>query len=144
MQILLCLATLYTNSKSSRLVFQVVLSRQLAFENLLISASENASSRMLHRWGEHKTSYAHTYVRTYIYIQNNSNSARDPTRAFHVDYSSYVSYAYCIYALVGGAISIRDPYICAISRVRANKSPAVFHRPIVCAVKTKLQASKLA
>ena len=30
--------------------------------------------------------------------------------------TSYVLYAYlyCVYALVGGAISIRDPYICAI------------------------------
>ena len=34
----------------------------------------------------------------------------DPTNA----------YLYCVYALVGGAISIRDPYICAISRVCAN------------------------
>ena len=32
------------------------------------------------------------------------------------DYS-YVLYAYlyCVYVLVGGAISIRDPFICAIS-----------------------------
>ena len=30
--------------------------------------------------------------------------------------TSYVLYAYlyCVYALVGGAISIRDPYICAV------------------------------
>ena len=30
--------------------------------------------------------------------------------------TSYVLYAYlyCIYVLVGGAISIRDPYICAV------------------------------
>ena len=41
-----------------------------------------------------------------------------------------------IYALVGGAISIRDPYICAVSRVCANESHAVFHGPVVCAVKT--------
>ena len=34
------------------------------------------------------------------------------------------------YAIVGGAISIRDPYICA------DESHAVFHRPVVCAVKT--------
>ena len=51
---------------------------------------------------------------------------------------SYVLYAYlyCVYALVGGAISIRDPYICAILRVCANGSHAVFHGPVVYAVKT--------
>ena len=44
--------------------------------------------------------------------------------------TSYVLYAYlyCIYALVGGEISIHDLYICAISRVCANESHAVFHR----------------
>ena len=52
--------------------------------------------------------------------------------------SSYVlnAYLYCVYALVGGAISIRDPYICAVSLVCANESHAVFHGPVVCAVKT--------
>ena len=56
----------------------------------------------------------------------------------HSTCTSYVlnAYLYCIYALVGGAISIRDPYICAISRVCAKESHAVFHRPVVCAVKT--------
>ena len=51
-----------------------------------------------------------------------------------IDYS-YVLNAYlnCVYALVGGVISIRDPYICAVSR---KESHAVFHRPVVCAVKT--------
>ena len=45
-------------------------------------------------------------------------------------------YIYCVYALAGGAIiSIPDPYICAVSRVCANESHAVFHRPVVCAVK---------
>ena len=45
---------------------------------------------------------------------------------------SYVlnAYLYCVYALVGGAISIRDPYVCA------NESHAVFHGLVVCAVKT--------
>ena len=47
-----------------------------------------------------------------------------------------VYYLYCVYALVGGVISIRDPYICAVSRVCANESHAVFHGPVVCAVKT--------
>ena len=34
----------------------------------------------------------------------------------HSTCTNYVLYAYlyCIYALVGGAISIRDPYICAV------------------------------
>ena len=53
-------------------------------------------------------------------------------------YTSYVlnAYLYCLYTLVGAAISIRDPYICAVSRVCANESHAVFHEPVVCAVKT--------
>ena len=57
-------------------------------------------------------------------------TACNPTRAI-VTYA----YLYCVYALVGGAISIRDPYICAISRVCANESHAVFHKPIVCTLK---------
>ena len=34
----------------------------------------------------------------------------------HYTYTSYVlcAYLYCVYVLVGGAISIRDPYICAV------------------------------
>ena len=50
----------------------------------------------------------------------------------HSTCTSYVLYVYlyCVYVLVGGAISIRDPYICA------NESHTVFHRPISCAVKT--------
>ena len=56
----------------------------------------------------------------------------------HSTSTGYVlnAYLYCVYALVGGAISIRDPYICAVSRVCAKESHAVFHRPVVCAVKT--------
>ena len=56
----------------------------------------------------------------------------------HSTCTSYVlnAYLYCVYALVGGAISTRDPYICAVSRVCAKESHAVFHRPVVCAVKT--------
>ena len=55
----------------------------------------------------------------------------------HVHYSYVLyTYLYCVYELVGKAISIRDPYICAVSRVCANKSHAVFHSPVVCAVKT--------
>ena len=56
----------------------------------------------------------------------------------HSTCTSYVlnAYLYCIYALAGGAISFRDPYICAVSRVCAKESHAVFHRPVVCAVKT--------
>ena len=52
--------------------------------------------------------------------------------------ASYVlnAYLYCVNALVGGAISIRDPYICAVTRVCANESDAVSHWPVVCAVKT--------
>ena len=38
----------------------------------------------------------------------------EPTHALHVHYSYVLcAYLYCVYALVGGAISIRDPYICA-------------------------------
>ena len=55
----------------------------------------------------------------------------------HSTCTSYVlnAYLYCVYALVGVAISIRDPYICAVSRVCAKESHAVFHRPVVCATK---------
>ena len=56
----------------------------------------------------------------------------------HSTCTSYVlnAYLYCVYALVGGVISIRDPYICAVSRVCAKESHAVFHRPVFCTVKT--------
>ena len=56
----------------------------------------------------------------------------------HSTCTSYAlnAYLYCVYVLVGGAISICDPYICAVSRVCAKESHAVFHRPVVCAVKT--------
>ena len=42
----------------------------------------------------------------------------------HSTCTSYVlnAYLYCVYALVSGAISIRDPYICAVSRVCAVKT----------------------
>ena len=40
------------------------------------------------------------------------NSGCEPTRAI-VMYYNY-AYLYCVYALVGGAISIRDLYICAV------------------------------
>ena len=60
------------------------------------------------------------------------------THAWPHTCTSYVleAYLYCVYALVGEAISIRDPYICAVSRVCANESHAVSHGPVVCAVKT--------
>ena len=67
------------------------------------------------------------------------NSACEGSSPYvHSTCTSYVlcAYLYCVYALVGGAISIRDPYICAFSQVCAKESHAVFHRPIVCAVKT--------
>ena len=67
------------------------------------------------------------YTRPYTYIR------RQPYTC-----TNYVLYAYlyCIYPLVDGAISIRDPYIRAILRVCANESHGVFHKPVVCAVKT--------
>ena len=57
----------------------------------------------------------------------------DPTKA----------YLYCVYALLGGAIIIRDlynNYLCHFKSLceRLNESHAVFHRPVVCAVKTEL------
>ena len=59
--------------------------------------------------------------------------ARDPTRALVMYWRTNL---YCVYVLVGGVISIRDPYICAVSRACANESHAIFHGPVVCAVKT--------
>ena len=47
-----------------------------------------------------------------------------------VEKGSLNAHLYCVYALVGGAISIRDTYICAVSRVCANESHAVFHGPL--------------
>ena len=69
-----------------------------------------------------------SYTRPYTHIRQ------------RISNTSYVLYAYlyCVYALVGGAISICGPYICAVSRICANESHAVFHRPVVCAVKTQL------
>ena len=67
------------------------------------------------------------YTRPYTYIRQQSHTC--------TSYVLYV-YLYCVNALVGGAISIRDLYIHAVSRVCANGSHAVFHRPVVCAVKT--------
>ena len=52
-----------------------------------------------------------TYMHPYVYIQIYSNCAYELTRAI-VMY--YMPILYCVYALVGGAISIRDPYICAV------------------------------
>ena len=71
----------------------------------------------------------------YLVILNIRQSAT-ATHAWPHTCTSYVLnvYLYCVYALVGGAISIRDPYICAVSRVCANESHAVFHGPVVCAV----------
>ena len=62
--------------------------------------------------------------------------ARDPTRALVIILNAILNEFILRIALVGGAISIRDPYICAVSRVCANESHAVFHGPVVCAVKT--------
>ena len=43
------------------------------------------------------------------------------------------AYLYCVYALVGGAIS--TVYLCCFTSL-CQESHAVFHRPVVCAVKT--------
>ena len=40
-----------------------------------------------------------------------SNCADELTRALVMYYTPIL---YCVYALVGGVISIRDPYICAV------------------------------
>ena len=69
----------------------------------------------------------HTPLRTYIRQQPHTCSS-----CVLLKYM----YLYYVYALVGGAISFRGSYICAVSRVCANESHSVFHRPVVCAVKT--------
>ena len=78
-----------------------------------------------------EVTHAHTYI-ICIYIRQQQHRVWPHTS------TSYVlnAYLYCVYVLVGGAISIRDPYICAVSWVCAKESHAVFHRPVVCAVKT--------
>ena len=49
-----------------------------------------------------EVTHAHTYI---ICIYGNSNTACDPTRALVMYYTPVL---YCVYALAGGAISIRD------------------------------------
>ena len=92
----------------------------------------------------HARTHAHTHTHYYnprcahahrgltIFKYGNSNTRVTP----HVHCYEFYAYLYCVYALVGGAISIRDPYIRAVSRACANGSLAVFHKPVVCAVKT--------
>ena len=60
------------------------------------------------------------------------DSCEAKTSARFGECTSYVlnAYLYCVYALVGSAISIRDPYICAVSRVCANESHAVSTGPL--------------
>ena len=66
-----------------------------------------------------------------VHIPVTLDEVHTPLRTYM--YTNYVLYAYlyCVYALVGGVISHRDPYICAVLRVCANGSHAVFHRPVV-------------
>ena len=52
-----------------------------------------------------------TYTSPYIYIQIYSNCSYELTLALVMYYTPILD---CVYALVGGAISIRDPYICAV------------------------------
>ena len=61
-----------------------------------------------------EVTHAHTYI---ICIRQQQH------RVWPHTCTSYVlnAYLYCVYALVGGAISIRDPYICAVSRVCAKQ-----------------------
>ena len=62
------------------------------------------------------------YTHPYTYIRQQPHTC-----------TSYVLYAYlyCVYALVGGAISIRDPYICAVLRICANGLHTIFYGPVV-------------
>ena len=57
--------------------------------------------------GRHNT----TYTRPYLH-----RATACVTPHVHSTCTSYVlyTYLYCVYVLVGGTISIRDPYICAI------------------------------
>ena len=73
-----------------------------------------------------------TYTRPYVY--GYTATARMSSRVHYI-VMYYMPILYCVYALVGGEISIRDPYICAVHQ-SVNESHAVFHRPVVCAVKT--------
>ena len=109
---------LYINSKLSRFVFQVALSLLLAFEKPLISTFqfEKICVKNAMLWPGTVAENI-TQTRPYVPVcgihQQEKYSACDPTRAL----ASYVLYAYfyCIYVLVRGTISIRDPYICAVS-----------------------------
>ena len=72
-----------------------------------------------------------TYVSAYI--RQATAHVTPHVQSTCASYVLYI-YLYCVYVLVGGAISIRDPYICA------NESHTIFHKPVVCAV-TRLQTS---
>ena len=62
---------------------------------------------------------------THAHIRIYGNS---PTCALVMYYTPiYIA----LYALVGRAISVCDPYICAVLRVCPNGSHAVFYRPVV-------------
>ena len=130
LQTLLWLATLYTNSKSSRLVFQVALSQSPPFslkkpaqERYIVAGDCCRNKRNHTYWCMWYTATAEQSILT---IKRKSTMCVTP----HVHCYVLYAYLYCVYALVGGAISIRDPYICAVSRVCANESYAVFHRPL--------------
>ena len=85
-----------------------------------------------HRRVKAETSHRRHRISSTCTCTDNSNTRVTPHCTCYV----LNAYLYCVYALVGRAISIRDPYICAVSWVCANKSHTVFHGPVVCAVKT--------
>ena len=52
-----------------------------------------------------------TCTRPYVYLWVYSNCVYELTRALVMYYTPIL---YCVYALVSGAISIHDPYTCAV------------------------------
>ena len=61
----------------------------------------------------------------------------------HSTCTSYVlyTYLYCVYALVGGAISIRDPYICAVHEsVPTNRTLCLYSENVAIGFKTGIVA----
>ena len=63
----------------------------------------------------------------------------------HSTYTSYVlcAYLYCVDALVGGAFSIRDPYICAVHKSVTRCLPqarCLCSENVVIGFKTSIEA----
>ena len=63
-------------------------------------------------WGLHIYGFSKWLLKSLTHAHTYSNSACERDHMC-TSYALY-AYLYCVYALVGGPISIRDPYICVV------------------------------